>query len=141
MTIDESNTQPSTYFDDGKPFPRPYPVLQFWTLAVYFNIEVRSTKRGVLEGIAGILNPDNNISCGSVSLDGFEEMPFFESLGPFEFILLSEDYGVSETETYNVMLLEWVDGVAERRGLGHLSKDAVHLSLDPGPIWKEILLA
>jgi len=72
-------------------------------------------------------------------MDGFEEMPFFESPGPFEFILLSEDWGLSEW--YNVMLLEWVDGVAERRGIGDLSKDAVHLSLDPGPVWKEILLA
>jgi len=42
---------------------------------------------------------------------------------------------------YYVMLLEWHEGIAERRGLGLLHQNAVDFSLAPGPTWKEIFLA
>lgn len=42
---------------------------------------------------------------------------------------------------YNVMLLEWEDNIAERRGLGFIFQDAADNSIGPGPMWKEILLA
>ena len=41
---------------------------------------------------------------------------------------------------YNVLLLEWDRGIAERRGFGVISQNAVENSL-AGPIWKEIFLA
>lgn len=31
--------------------------------------------------------------------------------------------------------------VAERRGVGSISKDAITKGFQPGPVWKEILLA
>jgi hypothetical protein len=42
---------------------------------------------------------------------------------------------------YNVMLLEWNGGIAERRGIGIMYKEAVERSFTPGPLWKEIFLA
>jgi hypothetical protein len=42
---------------------------------------------------------------------------------------------------YNVILLEWNEGIAERRGFGIIDKEAVERSFAPGPLWKEIFLA
>jgi len=41
------------------------------------------------------------------------------------------------------MLLDWQGKgeVAERRGVGSISKDAITKGFQPGPVWKEILLA
>ena len=39
-----------------------------------------------------------------------------------------------------IMLVEWVNDVYERRGIGVVRADTVANSLDPGPEWKEILL-
>ncbi|KAK0643203.1 heterokaryon incompatibility protein-domain-containing protein [Cercophora newfieldiana] len=151
VTLNESNTQPSNYFSTAKTFPRSYPLLEFWTLAVHFNIHIQGTakvKGDRDRGRANIICHDPLTSHGYVQMDGLEEMAFFESEGPFEFILLSEEH-VCHTlyeqcrslVSYHIMMLEWVDGVAERRGIGMLDIDAVQHSLDPGPVWKQILLA
>jgi len=109
-----------------------YPLLQFWTLAVFYKISGIDVFRGWGDALA-----ESGTVCGSICLDGFEETTFFESRGIFEFILLSK-HG---TDEYNVMLLEWNEGVAERRGIGTIKLWAVGMSFPPGPVWKEILLA
>jgi len=127
-------TNPTRDFDFRLP-TRPYPFFQFWTLAVFFHID--DTSIDVFLASTNIIS-DEGLRCGDVGMDGFEEMTFFESTGPFEFILLS---GHEFMDSYNVMMLEWVDGVAERRGIGKIYKACVARSCALGPVWKEILLA
>lgn len=81
--------------------------------------------------------------CGEVSFDGYDELDFFDSEGPWEFILLSlhvSDHGWSQ---FNVMLIEWRHGIAERRGISQVSATGFSVergSFPPGPVWKEIVL-
>ncbi|KAM5343593.1 hypothetical protein ACJ41O_012130 [Fusarium nematophilum] len=116
----------------------PYPVLQFWTLAVYVkmnDIDVFSARCNI-HGKSGVV-------CGNLFLDGFEESPFFFSEKPFEMILLSvqhEGFRQSAGENYNVLLLEYKEGLAERRGSGIMRRSSIRDSFSPGPIWKEIVL-
>jgi hypothetical protein len=42
---------------------------------------------------------------------------------------------------YQVLLLEWNGGIAERGEIGIIFQKAVEQSNFPGPIWKEILMA
>jgi hypothetical protein len=109
-----------------------YPLLQFWTLAVFYKIG----NINVFEASGDVLAESGTV-CGTISLDGFEETTFFDSGGVFEFILLSE----WDPDLYNIMLLEWNGGVAERRGIGTIKQSAIGKSFPPGPVWKEILLA
>jgi hypothetical protein len=74
---------------------------------------------------------------GPISLDGFEESVFFDSNELYEFILLSSGERYAE---YQVKLIEWIDGIAERRGIGSIPDSIVENSSPPGPVWKEILL-
>lgn len=127
-----NNTTPTEMLD--KAFPsRPYPTLQFWTVAVFFHLD--SETMDVFLASADIIR-DGVVSCGRIWMDGFEDMSFFESARPFEFIVLSERGATS----YNIMMLEWADGIAERRGIGYIQKTSIRRSCFPGPIWKEILL-
>ncbi|KAI4222582.1 MAG: hypothetical protein L6R36_006033, partial [Xanthoria steineri] len=41
---------------------------------------------------------------------------------------------------YNVMLIEWRDRVAVRKGTGKIYMRAIQYALAPGPVWKSILL-
>ncbi|KAF5532526.1 hypothetical protein FMEXI_12326 [Fusarium mexicanum] len=163
-------------FSDGRDFPRQldtrrtipteqvsfsrevpsYPMLQFWTLSLFYRISDIDVFRAT-----GYLEDSNRVKSGFVWLDGFEETDFFESHahGSFEIILLSESYDGSFADTpeinwqdpypqsegqwkyYNIMILEWRGGIAERRGFGLLQQKAVEFSLAPGPSWKEIFLA
>ncbi|KAF4969171.1 hypothetical protein FSARC_3547 [Fusarium sarcochroum] len=131
-----------------------YPLLQFWTLSLFYNISDVDVFMAT-----GHLEDSNGAKCGFIWLDGFEETTFFESQGPFEIILLSEAYShalvkkgsvewrdpyplaAGQWAYYNVLLLEWQGGIAERRGFGLLHQGAVEFSLAPGPTWKEIFLA
>jgi hypothetical protein len=94
---------------------------------------------------------------GSVHLDDDFVDP--ENLNDlFEFILLSEcndtmsgsaladerGYVCSKKwDLYWIMLLKWDESgtVAERRGLGQVYQDAITTAFEPGPFWKEIILA
>ncbi|KAK4163300.1 hypothetical protein QBC43DRAFT_355046 [Cladorrhinum sp. PSN259] len=138
VELDSSRTDPSDDFtqDLTTRSLRGYPLLQFWTLAVYFRIDNQS-KHKEHQGWRALVGSDLS-ACGYIILDGYSDNEsFFQSDGPFEFVLLSETPGKQE---YHVMLLESKDGIAERRGLGMINRDFVHLSLGPGPVWKEILL-
>ncbi|KAL3590838.1 hypothetical protein FPOAC2_13040 [Fusarium poae] len=152
--LDTSQTMPTKQVS----FPREVPsyfLLQFWTLSLFYKI----VNIGVFTGVA-YLKDSNKKKCGFVTLDGFGETTFFEPPGPFEVILLSEAHfdkischlsvakwknpyplDADQWEFYNVMVLEWQGGIAERRGFGLLHQGAVEFSLAPGPSWKEIFLA
>lgn len=109
-----------------------YPLLQFWTLAVFYEI----ANINVFTPSAKLITKDGAV-CGTIRLDGFEETKFFDSGGIFELILLSK----YDRNHYNAMLLEWDSRVAERRGMGTIEQSAIGKSFPPGPVWKEILLA
>ncbi|KAH8678274.1 heterokaryon incompatibility protein-domain-containing protein [Xylariales sp. PMI_506] len=139
-------------------FQRPVPMystLQFWTVSTFYMLKIVD----VFMGIAHLFDK-NQKECGKIWLDSFEETTFFEQGGAFEVILLSETslfLDVSDTESanvhgrsdqyrgrrkyFNVMLLEWSGGIAERRGLGYIGQWAIDTSVHPGPVWKEIILA
>ena len=123
-----------------------YALLQFYTMVVFLKL-----------GALDVFNPQaeligkNGKSYGRVVLDGFEETTFFESEHPVEVILLSETYGFDGLQGfdrydedswsfYNVMVLEWEHGLAERRGIGALRKEGIHQSFPAGPLWKQIVL-
>jgi hypothetical protein len=114
--------------------PLPYAYLQFWTLSVRLKVKLDTASFGG----EGTIYDTKRIAVGSVVVDGLEETTFFESEGPFEFAVLSED--LSDDPRYFVMLLEGNGCVVERRGLGAINQSAVGRSWGPGPEWKEFLL-
>ncbi|KAF5718556.1 hypothetical protein FMUND_5137 [Fusarium mundagurra] len=151
--LDTRRNMPTEHVSFSREVPS-YPMLQFWTLSLFYRIFDLDVFRAT-----GYLEDSNKKKCGYVWLDGFEETEFFESHDAFEIILLSEaimhqslDYGwvqwqdpyplaSGQWKYYNIMILEWHGGIAERRGFGLLHQGAVEYSLAPGPSWKEIFLA
>ncbi|KAF5613802.1 uncharacterized protein FSUBG_414 [Fusarium subglutinans] len=151
--LDTRRTMPTEQVSFSRGLPS-YPILQFWTLSLFYRISGVDVFRAT-----GYLQDSNNKKCGFVWLDGFEETEFFESRAPFEIILLSEashhkslayslvqwqyqyPLAAGQWNYYNIMILEWHGGIAERRGFGLLHQGAVEFSLAPGPSWKEIFLA
>ncbi|KAF5682768.1 hypothetical protein FCIRC_4819 [Fusarium circinatum] len=151
--LDTRRTMPTENISFSRELP-PYHMLQFWTLSLFYSIFDIDVFRAV-----GYLQDSNRKKCGFVCLDGFEETDFFESHGSFEIILLSEasrssfmsynkirlrdpyPLNAGPWKFYNIMILEWHGGIAERRGFGLLHQGAVDFSLAPGPSWKEIFLA
>ncbi|CCT66432.1 related to tol protein [Fusarium fujikuroi] len=151
--LDTRQTMPTEEVSFSREVPS-YPMLQFWTLSLFYRISDVDVFRGT-----GCLQDSNTKNCGFVFLDGFDETEFFESRDSYEIILLSETsyprffdsrwvqwrdlYALTagQCRFYNIMILEWNGGIAERRGFGLLHQGAVEFSLDPGPSWKEIFLA
>lgn len=150
--LDTSRTAPSETIAFSRAVP-PYHILQFWTISTFYTISDMDVFNAT-----GDLVDSNGERCGFVWLDGFEETTYFESQTHFEVILLSEPQFVvrqelescstssypkvnGEWNCFNVLLLEWQGGLAERRGFGYLIQEAIDNSLAPGPMWKEILLA
>ncbi|KAK4457026.1 heterokaryon incompatibility protein-domain-containing protein [Cladorrhinum samala] len=146
--IDTSRTRPSAAVPAMRPVPS-YPLLQFWTFVVFLKIEEVDVFYA-----DGILVGKDGVHYGPVHLDGFEETTLFDSKSPLEFLVLSEaDTDLDSLRRfapvigrpdiwnyYNVMLIEWNQGIAERRGMGQMLKEGVHQSFEPGPVWKEIIL-
>ncbi|UPK97518.1 hypothetical protein LCI18_008453 [Fusarium solani-melongenae] len=117
----------------------PYPVLQFWTLAVYLKLRNVNVFTGICR-----LERESGVDCGEMSLDGFEETDFFSSQELFEVILLSPKYiGWSDPSEprYNAMLVSCKEGLSARRGRGYIRQSMIKESFSPGPIWKEVILA
>jgi hypothetical protein len=130
LGIDTSRTAPTGL--SFSPRPLSYHLLQFWTIAIFCKI----SKYEDFTGNCTLVLKDGT-KMGPISLDGFEESVFFDSNEPYEFILLSRGERHSE---YRVMLIEWIDGIAERRGIGSIPNGIVEDSFPPGPVWKETLL-
>ncbi|UKZ80354.1 hypothetical protein TrVFT333_008112 [Trichoderma virens FT-333] len=118
--------------------PFPYPILQFWSLSVYFKL----CPDDIFMGSAFIINR-SGMRIGTITLDGLDAGTFFNWQTVFEFALLS-GVAISEardkTPKYWVMLLEWKDQVAESRGMGKIERDFLYSGWAPGPVWKEFIL-
>ncbi|KAF6804480.1 hypothetical protein CMUS01_14840, partial [Colletotrichum musicola] len=116
-----------------------YPLLQFWTLTVYYRTRVENA----FAGICTMYGNDGS-SCGIVRVDGLESDIVSSGDDPWEFILLSEHSDEGQDQgldaVYTIMLLEKHNGFAERRGLEYCSLSRIPLSYPPGPVWKEIIL-
>ena len=153
----ELTTVPTQPTEDRKTGVRAYNLLQFWTLSVFFHLRIVDSVRG--EALVWDLPHDR--PCGRLFLDGLEDGQFHASDTSIEIIVLSsvldragfrfegrtaprdwlQDSGLDPTTpAYNVMAIEWMGGVAERRGIGVISQGSVADSYPPGPVWKEIVL-
>ena len=130
LGMDLSQKSPSTG-DHVRP-PRSFPLLCFWTLAVFFDLY----SVDYVKGTAFIGSTFLSYNFGKVILDAPDDYPLFHSC---EFILLSRIHQ-NGAKKYTVMLIDWTDGVAERRGIGEIVHSEIRNSLAPGPIWKEIVL-
>ncbi|KAK4644525.1 hypothetical protein QC761_0053600 [Podospora bellae-mahoneyi] len=139
--------------------PKPYPILRFWTWVLTLTIQITD----VFTSDARLLGA-NGEDCGWMSLDdlgGSESDIIFHDSEPIEVVLLSEGcpqktfrndqnyvldtWRPTEVEIcdglhYNVILVKWDGGIAERRGYGWIRKKALHLGFGQGPRWKEINL-
>ena len=144
-------TAPSDTFSISDSKIPNYPLLQFWTLACYYQIQNIDMflPKGSLVGREGQF-------CGTVWLDGFEEASVFHSVGAtYEVILMSKSFHLwpnnddddddimgpgQRGDCFEIMLLGWQDGVAQRLGIGSLLRRAITQGFAPGPVWKEIVL-
>jgi hypothetical protein len=137
--------------------------LQFWTLSVQFKIELDAfavlRKRSLEpentgEGLRRFhLIDRRERRCGWVILDEtWIGLALKENESVRDFILLSEttccevvDEIVDDTSrrswnAYNAMMIIWVDGIAERAGLGVVAKSALADPTGMSLNWKEIIL-
>ncbi|KAJ2991381.1 hypothetical protein NUW58_g2535 [Xylaria curta] len=155
LPFSTGRTQPTE--DLGRAIPvLNYPVLQFWTLSARFNLRMINN----ITGHALIIDRFGT-TCGGLSLDDVEGSDFFGSVEPYELIAVSTYQIEMETypqiglpiefeelerlfpsgSYYNVILLMWHDGLAERRGMGYAAQEGfLTKSLSPGVEWKEIIL-
>jgi len=46
----------------------------------------------------------------------------------------------SSREFFWVILIEWTNGITERRGFGQIHSKALENSYEPGPAWEEYIL-
>lgn len=77
-----------------------------------------------------ILSRDNNRGSIQFSLRGLDlSDPQCRLKDPY----LSREY-------FWVILIEWINGIAERRGFGQIHSKALENSYQPGPTWKEYIL-
>ncbi|KAF2727345.1 hypothetical protein EJ04DRAFT_505854 [Polyplosphaeria fusca] len=141
--------------------------LQFWTVSVYFQIELNDAAvlrwksfqpESTGDGLRLFLLRDRfDEACGWVLLDeGWVEKGKTSDIRNQEFILLSEgssprDEGNNEEvedETgggiddreFNTMMITWIDGIAERAGVGRVRRTALANSCWRDMKWKEIVL-
>ncbi|KAK4183981.1 HET-domain-containing protein [Podospora australis] len=134
-------------FDSTSGESMSYPLLSFWTVAIILQVKIFD----VFHGYGRLIGKDG-VTCGAMVLD--QPLPGTESLSaePFEFVLLSEGSsqlpGAPELDNslqgtcgyYHVILVVWEGGVAERRGVGTIAKEAIAKGFGDGAIWKEIAL-
>jgi len=139
--VDTLETVPSGTINPEPSFPL-YTLLQFWTIAARFRVLSPPTSK---DKNKNILLDSSGLECGWIGL-----YPAYEKVADqmVEVILLFEcDRRNEKTIRHNdklapycVMAIEWHNGVAERIGIGALSKSLLRRSFSPGPVWKEILL-
>ncbi|KAI1495975.1 heterokaryon incompatibility protein-domain-containing protein [Biscogniauxia marginata] len=155
-----SCTEPSKWVESNH---RPYPILQFWTLSVCFSLRrINRDKADNMMWAFGIywtqstyeVLDSNGLNRGFIALETGNDMQ--QSYSNAELILLADSLErvcpLGEGQNVNsqmpdtarffwVLYIEWEDGVAERKGIGKIYRDAI--SSTPGPVadWKEIVLA
>ena len=140
---------PKYFMDTLNPTPGSG-LLQFWTVSVLFNL-----KAPVFQVEMG--GPDNRLPLARFfGRDDYEVGYTFISEnwcdthdpGAYEFILLCEGKDCGQESTgkeegewkYAVMLIEWHGEWAERVAVGSIEKRNLAQALEPGPVWKEIIL-
>ncbi|KAM5387017.1 hypothetical protein ACJZ2D_000310 [Fusarium nematophilum] len=74
--LNTRRTMPTEEVSFSRTVP-PYPILQFWTLSLFYRISDIDVFMAT-----GYLADSNHVKCGFVWLDGFEETTFFESQSP-----------------------------------------------------------
>ena len=157
LDVDCSRSEPTTdalphSFADSKSLS----FLHFWTLSIQLTIScVQTFAVGHPVRERGRLVDRDGSFCGSIALDGHFLDP--DRTGVLvELILLSEcrdampgselceveDSCRIAWDLYWVMLIQREEEgmIAERCGLGQIYQTAVNASLEPGPVWKEIVL-
>ncbi|KAI8625810.1 heterokaryon incompatibility protein-domain-containing protein [Xylariaceae sp. FL1651] len=142
---------------------REYAVLQFFTVSVKFRLRKIDQDEGekMMWSYGLYWTPTTyevlgreGVNCGFVTLD--DSAMKSKGCDSAELILLSLSAQASQgivdvnsdnqaTETggrfFWVLTIEWEKGVAERKGIGKVRRDALTSALEPGVSWKEILLA
>ncbi|KAE9580608.1 hypothetical protein CGMCC3_g3552 [Colletotrichum fructicola] len=164
-------TKPSQRGDTIDVTQYSYPLLQFWTATAYFKAIVsksqETTKMKSL--VLDIFDRNDNYS-GCVYKNTASADNYVEESEPIELILLSKCWKPcdgseqqalasiqehmrlnSATKVYSndyedgclfwALWIRWDGGVAERVGIAQIFQAAMEESLEPGPIWKEILLS
>ncbi|KAI1269547.1 heterokaryon incompatibility protein-domain-containing protein [Xylariaceae sp. FL1019] len=160
--FDTHSTEPATQLRGEPAYTST--VLQFWTVSAAFAL--RKIDQGNGERLMWsyglywtdttyeLLDRDNKIR-GFMTLDD----PASADLGyeSAELILLalspekaqksyaganSDEQPVNSGGRYFwVLMVEWQDGVAQRKGIGKIDREALTSALQPGASWKEIILA
>ncbi|RWA15026.1 hypothetical protein EKO27_g108 [Xylaria grammica] len=159
---DVSQTKPSGEFE-GEQSNRQYAVLQFWTISANFVLcKVDQEEGERLMWSYGLywtpttyeLLGKDGVNCGFVTLD--DPTSTSEDNNGAEFILLSLSAEKSQGATgpnsasqatdtgrrfFWVLMIEWENGVAERKGIGKIHRNMLASTIDPGISWREIVLA
>lgn len=140
--------------------------LQFWTVSVWFTIELDTSTVFKLPGLdlentenglrLFLLRDRNRQTCGWVLLDeGWTEWVTKRKFSLQKFIVLSEGQhsstenlsnGVrpgelaSDSQDFNVMMITGASGIAERAGLGRIIRSALWNACRRDMKWEEIVL-
>ncbi|KAI1279639.1 heterokaryon incompatibility protein-domain-containing protein [Xylaria sp. FL0933] len=147
----------------SEPIHKPYSLLQFWTISASFSLHKIDQEHGEkLMWSYGLywtpttyeLRDKDGTSCGFVTLDNPARIGGDGQSA--EFILLSlsaeKSQGTASRTPANqatdsggrffwVLIIELEKGVAERKGIGKIRRDALASAVDPGIAWKEVTLA
>ncbi|KAF4816631.1 Vacuolar membrane-associated protein iml1 [Colletotrichum siamense] len=148
-----------------------YPLLQFWTVTTYFKATVsKEDNSSEIKVVVLDLFDGNGDYCGYVHQNKASTDIHTDNSEPIELILLSECWKpLNENEKYSLLDIQegigrcgitenyskdyegrslfwalwirWDDNVAERVGIAQIFQTAMEESLEPGPVWKEIILA
>ncbi|GAP93137.1 putative tol protein [Rosellinia necatrix] len=161
---DVSRTEPSGEFASEQIKRRyKYTTLQFWTISMNFALRQVDQEEGknLLWSYGFYWTPTthklldrNGACCGFVTLD--DPLRPSEECESAEFILLSlsaeKTQGVADLNPTSqasntggrffwLLMIEWKKGVAERKGIGKIHRNALASPLEPGVSWKEVVLA
>ncbi|KAI0518149.1 heterokaryon incompatibility protein-domain-containing protein [Xylaria bambusicola] len=149
---DVSRTEPSSEVM-GEHADKKHTFLHFWTVSANFTLRKidrdEADKSMWSYGIYWtpttyeVVGKDG-ANCGFVTLD--DAASTSEDSKPVEFILLSLSAEKSQVvdaggRFFWVLMIEWDKGVAERKGIGKIRRDALASAVDAGISWKEITLA
>jgi len=104
-----------------------YPLLYFWTVCI--NVRYLKEENRYYNWTA---RDRNDEPCGQVFLDLASPTT---STGEGQLAILAET-----AHEFWALLLQWEDGIAERRGTALLSLDVLERCLPPGPHWTAVVL-
>ncbi|SPO01350.1 uncharacterized protein DNG_04026 [Cephalotrichum gorgonifer] len=143
--------------------PLAFGRLRFYTICAAFEVARHTVKRPYGETETNGIRDRHGVVCGGVedARYGGEALPPGLT-GRQDFVVLSEHFDEDDREAeyarelrerkgircvpcgrvckeFNVMIVDWVDGVAYRKGLGHVCQIALDAAIQ-GPEWREVVL-